>query len=147
MANAPLQIEIVTSCGTLILNKKGQIILCHVTGTNHWDLPKGMLELGESTLQAAKRELWEETGLELDDALFKEIGDFDYQKHKRLHLYKVRAPESLDSLGHLICKSYFSHHVTGAPTPEMDGFRWVSRHEIRSLCTLIMAQQLLSLDW
>jgi len=147
LENAPLQIEIVTSCGTLILNKRGQVILCHVTGTNHWDLPKGVREPGESTLQAAKRELREETSLELDDALFEEIGGFDYQKHKRLHLYKVRAPESMDSLGNLICKSYFSHHVTGAPTPEMDGFRWASRHEIRTLCTLIMAQQLLSLDW
>ena len=147
LQNATLHIEIGTSCGTLILNKRGQIILCHVTGTNHWDLPKGMREPNESTLQAAKRELREETGLELDDALFEEIGGFDYQKHKRLHLYKVRAHESLDSLGQLTCTSYFSHQVTGEPTPEMDGFCWASRHEIRSLCILPMAQQLLSLQW
>lgn len=147
LEDASLRIEIATSCGTLIINKRSQIILCHVTGTNHWDLPKGMRESNESTLQAAKRELREETGLELDDALFEEIGDFDYQIHKRLHLFKVRAHESLDSLGQLICTSYFSHHVTGEPTPEMDGFCWASRHEIRSLCTLLMAQQLLSFDW
>ena len=147
LPNTTLQIEIATSCGTLILNKREQIILCHVTGTNHWDLPKGMREPDESNLQAAKRELREETGLELDDALFEEIGGFDYQKRKRLHLYKVRAPESLDGLGHLICTSHFPHHVTGEPTPEMDGFCWASRHEIRSLCILPMAQQLLSIDW
>jgi putative (di)nucleoside polyphosphate hydrolase len=46
----------------------------------------------------------EETGLELDDALFEEIGSFHFQKHKRLHLYKVRAPQNLDSLGHLVSK-------------------------------------------
>lgn len=55
--------------------------------------------------------------------------------------------ESLDSIGQLICTSYFSHHVTGEPTPDMDGFCWTSRHEFRSLCTLPMAQQLLLLDW
>lgn len=147
LVNARLRVEMATSCGTLIFHQRGQILLCHVTGTNHWDIPKGMREPGESNLHAAKRELGEETGLELDDALFEEIGGFDYRKHKRLHLYKVRAPDSLDSLGHLICTSHFSHHVTGEPTPEMDGFCWASRDEIRSLCILPMAQRLLLLDW
>jgi putative (di)nucleoside polyphosphate hydrolase len=147
LANATLQREIATSCGTLILNKRGQIILCHVTGTDHWDIPKGVREPDESTLRAAQRELREETDLELDDALFEELGGFEFQAHKRLHLYMVHAPESLDNLGHLVCTSHFSHQVTGAPTPEMDGYCWASRHEIKSLCTLLMAQQLLSLDW
>jgi len=147
LAKTTLQIEIATSCGTLILNTRGQILLCHVTGTQHWDIPKGMLESGESTLDASKREMREETGLEFDDALFEEIGRFHFQKYKKLHLYKVRAPENLESLGHLVCTSYFSHPVTGEPTPEMDGFRWASRDEIRSLCILPMAQRLLSLEW
>jgi putative (di)nucleoside polyphosphate hydrolase len=141
------QLEIATSCGTLIFNDSGQVLLCHVTGTNHWDLPKGMREPGESTLEAAKRELREETGLDLDDDLFQEIGGFHYQKNKRLHLYKVRAPANLHCLGHLVCTSHFSHRVTGKPTPEMDGFRWAFREDIRSLCIFPMAQQLLSLKW
>jgi putative (di)nucleoside polyphosphate hydrolase len=146
LAHATSPIEIATSCGTIILNTRGQLLLCHVTGTNHWDIPKGMREPDESTLDAAKRELMEETGLELDEALFEEIGGFNYQKHKRLHLYKTRALE-LDDLGHLICTSYFPHQVTGEPTPEMDGFCWASREDIRALCTLRMAERLLSLDW
>lgn len=147
LANPLLQTEIATSCGTLIFNKNGQILLCHVTGTNYWDLPKGMRESGESYLQAAQRELMEETGLAFDSALFEEIGGFAYQKHKRLHLYKVCAPDCLDSLDHLVCTSYFSHHATGESTPEMDGFCWASRDQIRSLCTLPMAQQLSASDW
>ena len=31
-----------TSCGTLVINQHGQILLCHVTGTRNWDIPKGM---------------------------------------------------------------------------------------------------------
>jgi 8-oxo-dGTP pyrophosphatase MutT (NUDIX family) len=146
-AHATAPMEKPTSCGTLIFNRQGQLLLCHVTGTGHWDIPKGMRQPGESTLDAAKRELKEETGLELDDALFEEIGSFDYVKHKRLHLYQLRAPECLDSLGKLGCTSYFIHPVTGEPTPEMDGYTWAFRDEIPSLCLLQMARQLLMLKW
>jgi 8-oxo-dGTP pyrophosphatase MutT (NUDIX family) len=135
------------SCGTLIINKRGEILLCHVTGANHWDIPKGMRDDEELPIEAAIRELREETGLVFDEDRFEELGEFEYLKHKRLHLYKIRAPEHLDSLGHLICTSHFAHHVTGEPTPEMDGFCWASRDEIRTLCTPRMAQRLLSLDW
>jgi putative (di)nucleoside polyphosphate hydrolase len=147
LANFHIQTDVATSCGTLIINKHGELLLCHVTGTNHWDIPKGLREQGESTLEAAKRELREETGLQLDDAMFEEIGSFEHLKNKRLHLYKAHAPESLDSLGNLICTSYFSHDVTGDPTPEMDCFRWASRDDITSLCPFPMACRLLALEW
>ena len=139
--------ELPTSCGTLIINKMGELLLCHVTGTNHWDIPKGMQSTGESTIEAAKRELREETRLKFDDLLFEEIGCFEYQKNKRLHLYKVHASDDFDSLGHLICTSHFPHHVTGRPTPEMDGFCWASRSDIRTLCWPRMAERLLSPEW
>lgn len=35
----------------------------------HWDFPKGMVEVGEDPLQGAKREVWEETTV--DDLDFK----------------------------------------------------------------------------
>lgn len=136
-----------TSCGTLIINKRGEILLCHVTGTNHWDIPKGLQDPGESTLQAAVRELREETGLAFDERLFEEIGDFDYRPDKRLHLYKLKAPDDFDSLGHLICTSHFPHHLTGEPTPEVDGFCWATREQVRTMCWPRMAQRLLALDW
>lgn len=136
-----------TSCGTLIVNKRGGLLLCHVTGTRNWDIPKGLQDPGESTLEAAQRELREETGLEFDGSLFEDIGSFDYRSDKRLHLYKVHAPEDFDSLGHLICTSHFTHHVTGKPTPEVDGFCWATRDDIRTLCWPRMAERLLSLDW
>src|SRR5438128_11392321 len=85
--------ELATSCGTLVINKKGEVLLCHMTGTNHWDIPKGMQGTGESTLDAAKRELWEETGLKFGEVLFEEIGCSGYRKDKSLHLHKVRAAD------------------------------------------------------
>jgi 8-oxo-dGTP pyrophosphatase MutT (NUDIX family) len=139
-----------TSCGTLIVNGRGELLLCHVTGTAHWDIPKGMQDEGESTLAAARRELFEEAGLVLDAALFQDLGSFDYRADKRLHLYLARAPTALegpDGLAGLVCTSYFPHQVTGAPTPEADGYRWARRDEIRRLCWPKMGARLLALEW
>ena len=139
--------NLLVSCGTIVVNRRGEILLCHVTGADCWDLPKGVQEVGESALDAAKRELQEETGLVFNDEMFEEIGCFPFSREKRLHLFRVYAPHELDSLGHLICTSHFTHHVTGEPTPEMDGFCWAARHELAELCAPNLAERLLSLSW
>ncbi|MGZ3237054.1 MAG: NUDIX hydrolase [Burkholderiaceae bacterium] len=135
------------SCGTLIVNSKRQLLLCHVTNTDKWDIPKGMQNPGESTLEAAMRELYEETGLKFDENLFENIGEFDYRSDKKLHLFKVHASNDFGSLNHLRCTSFFSHHITGKSMPEVDGFCWVPREDIEKFCWPKMAQRLLSLEW
>jgi 8-oxo-dGTP pyrophosphatase MutT (NUDIX family) len=67
------------SCGILILNGQQELLLCHVTGQDHWDLPKGGAHEGESPLQAALRETREETGLDLAAEVLRELGRFDYR--------------------------------------------------------------------
>jgi bis(5'-nucleosidyl)-tetraphosphatase len=37
------------------------LLLHHISG--HWDFPKGNIELGEDGLQTARREIYEETGI------------------------------------------------------------------------------------
>lgn len=139
--------EIQTSCGTLVTNNKRQLLLCRATNMGHWDIPKGRMDPGELPLEAAMREMREETGLVFDANLFEEIGNFEYRWDKRLHLFRLRAPETLVTLDHLVCTSHFYHPVTKAPTPEMDAYRWAAREEIQILCTPRMCAQLLSLDW
>lgn len=126
---------------------RGELLLCHVTGTKYWDLPKGMQEPDESPLQTAQRELREETGLIFDEAKFEEIGDFDFRPDKRLHLFKLYVTDNMDSLGHLICTSHFMHRVTGAETPEVDAFCWAGKNDIPKLCGPRMSQRLLALEW
>jgi len=139
--------QLPVSCGTLIVNSKGQVLLCHVTHTAKWDIPKGMQDAGESTLEAAIRELREEAGIAFGAGRFEDLGCFDYRPDKRLHLYKVAVADELEVLDHLVCTSYFPHHESGEPTPEVDGFRWASRAEIGKLCWPRMAQRLLALQW
>jgi putative (di)nucleoside polyphosphate hydrolase len=135
------------SCGTLVLGPAGQLLLCHVTNTAAWDIPKGMQDPGETTLAAAMRELREEAGIAFEAHRFQDLGQFDYRRDKRLHLYRVEAGDELGDLSQLHCSSYFPHHATGAPTPEMDGFRWARRDEISQLCWPRMGALLLTLDW
>ena len=135
------------SCGTLVVDGAGRLLICHVTGTPKWDIPKGLLDPGEDTLAAAMRELGEETGLAFDAARFEELGRFSYRRDKSLHLYKVEVGDTLSDLGHLACCSFFPHRVTGKPTPETDGFRWATREEVARLCWPRMAERLLSLSW
>lgn len=135
------------SCGVLVVNPAGKLLLCHVTNTAHWDIPKGMQDPGEGTLETAMRELREEAGLVFDAERFIDLGGYAYRPDKRLHLYMVRAGEDLGSLEALACTSFFPHPATGRPTPETDGFRWAGRDEIAALCWPRMGQLLLGLGW
>ncbi|MES2317148.1 MAG: NUDIX hydrolase [Pseudomonadota bacterium] len=135
------------SCGTLVVNPAGQLLLCHVTDTAHWDIPKGMQDSGETTLEAAMRELREEAGIAFEAGRFEDLGGFAYRHDKRLHLYRVRVQDELGQLAHLACTSFFPHPVSGRPTPETDGYRWAGRSVLSALCWPRMGQLLLSLDW
>jgi putative (di)nucleoside polyphosphate hydrolase len=135
------------SCGTLVVDDRHRLLLCHVTNTKAWDIPKGMLDPGETPLEAAMRELREEAGIAFAPERFIDLGEFPYRRDKHLHLFQVQAGAELASLDHLVCSSFFPHHATGAPTPEMDGFRWAARADIARLCWPRMAERLLALDW
>ncbi len=50
------------SAGGVVINSKGEILVASQHGTS-WSLPKGHIEKGENPLKAAKREIFEETGV------------------------------------------------------------------------------------
>lgn len=52
----------------LVFNEKNEVLLQLRTDYNAWGFPGGAMELGESFLETASRELEEETGLILDNA-------------------------------------------------------------------------------
>lgn len=135
------------SCGTLVLDGAGRLLLGHVTGTAAWDIPKGMQDPGETTLEAAMRELREESGAVFAPERFADLGEFAYRPDKRLHLYRVDAGDELGDLAQLACTSWFPHHKTGKPTLEMDAYRWAGREEVSQLCWPRMAKLLLTLAW
>jgi len=59
--------EILLNCvGAAILNDKKQVLLQKRADKNLWGFPGGIMELHESFSEAIKREVEEETGLEID---------------------------------------------------------------------------------
>lgn len=72
------------SCGVLLFNEKKEFLILHKFSRGR-DIPKGHLENGETLIEAAKRELREETGIS-DDYIISEEFIFEsvyYPKYKR----------------------------------------------------------------
>jgi len=121
------------SCGIVIFGTGAEVLLCHVTGRDHWDLPKGGIGPGETPLQAALRETREETGLAVAAAALRELGRFEFGAKKDLHLFAARLP-GVD-LSTLHCESHFAHPFSGRRLPEMDGYGWFGFDQIAARCT------------
>jgi 8-oxo-dGTP pyrophosphatase MutT (NUDIX family) len=56
-----------TACGVIIENPEGKILLQQRRDNGKWGLPGGAMEIGEKFTDAAKREVLEETGIELNE--------------------------------------------------------------------------------
>ena len=125
------------SCGVVILSPQREVLLCHVTGQNHWDLPKGGIDAGETPLQAALRETFEETGLRLHAEALVELGRIKYTGKKNLHLFATRMPRI--DVSQLRCESRYLDHHSGRRLPEMDGYGWFAFARVPALCTPKMA--------
>ena len=125
------------SCGVVILNPDRELLLCHVTGQNHWDLPKGGIDPGETPLQAALREAHEEAGLCLDAQALLDLGRLPYTNKKNLHLFATCMPRF--DLNQLRCDSHYVDRPSGRHLPEMDGYGWFRFERMASLCTPRMA--------
>jgi len=131
----------IVSCGIVLLDPDGRVLLAHATGTNHWDIPKGQGEDGETHAQAALREMVEETGLVLDASRLVELGRFVYRRDKDLYLFAARAAGDELDLSRCTCTSLFPRHGDGRMIPEMDAYRWaapadVDQYASRSLARL-----------
>jgi 8-oxo-dGTP pyrophosphatase MutT (NUDIX family) len=111
------------SCGVLVLNAGGELLLCHATGTPRWDIPKGGAEVGERALDAAIRETAEETGLAFAPTDLLDLGERAYRPGKRLHLFATLSDRFDAAACH--CSTHFVDRF-GRTVPEMDGFAWVA---------------------
>ena len=121
------------SCGVIVLLESRELLLCHVTGQRHWDLPKGGRDVGETPIETALRETREETGLSLGADTLLDLGSHDYTARKGLHLFACLSAR-IDPR-ELHCASCFVERGSGRSRPEMDGFGWFGFDRIEALCT------------
>jgi 8-oxo-dGTP pyrophosphatase MutT (NUDIX family) len=59
----------ILQCGTsvIITNTEGHVLMLHRTDNDCWCFPGGAMEMGESAEAAAAREVYEETGLHVEN--------------------------------------------------------------------------------
>ena len=124
-------VGVALSCGILVLDADGELLLCHATGTRRWDIPKGGGEAGETEVRTAIRETYEETGLRFEPAELLELGRFAYMRGKDLHLYAALI-ERIDPAS-CRCTTSF-RDLRGRLRPEMDEFGWVPFDRVIERC-------------
>lgn len=111
------------SCGFLVIDTNtGKMVAAHATDSpsDLHDILKGHLEPGETYIEAALRELKEESGIVLDpnEPTIVDCGKHSYTREKDIYVFKVEIPVNIEELH---CDSMFTD-PHGIEKPEMDGF-------------------------
>ncbi len=106
----------------LVENGEGQVLLVHVyrytTDSIEWEIPAGIVEDGESVLEAARREVWEESGYETTDhELMYTYYPMNGMSNKVFHIARCRATSKTGD---------FDRN-------EVKEVKWVSRQEIQTM--------------
>ena len=94
--------KLILNCAGCVVEKDGRILFQRRSDNGEWSLVGGLLELGETYAQAAKREVREETGLAVELDAFLGI----YHNHSMLWPSGDRA--------HTLGAYYAAHIVSGA---------------------------------
>nr|WP_232071148.1 NUDIX hydrolase [Paraburkholderia pallida] len=130
----------IVSCGIVLLDPAGRVLLAHATGTGHWDIPKGQGEPGETEAQSALREMVEETGIAIDASRLVDLGRFAYRRDKDLHLFAARAQAAELDLSQCRCVSLFPRRYDGVMIPEMDAWLWVAPADVDQYASRSLAR-------
>ena len=118
---------VVTSCGVVVRDETGLVLLGQATGSARWDIPKGVAEAGESFVDAAVRELREETGLVSAPDALRAVGVFRYLPGKDLALFEWSA--GVVDVAGLRCGSLFRGR-DGRMVPELARFALMAWEEV-----------------
>lgn len=116
------------SAGGVVINKKGQVLVVNQKGTS-WSLPKGHIDKGEDALTAAKREIYEESGID-DLELVKELGS--YERHK-ISLDGGDDKSELKTISMFLFKT--DQEILKPTDPENPEAKWVEKEKVAELLT------------
>jgi len=121
----------------LLLTDGTKLLVCHVTGRNFYDIPKGLVDDGEEPAAACIREVREETNLLIKREIITDLGVYEYTRDKDLHLFLLHRRDLPDT-GSMGCSSFFINKA-GHRLPEVDGYRYIAFGEKEIYLTRSMA--------
>lgn len=137
------------SCGFYIINKNNELLITHPylgKGNGSWGIPKGKIDGGETKLQAAFRELQEETGLTIDDCDFVSLYKLPSRRYKSKNkiLYSwLMICDNFYSDTKIECISTFEYK--GKLFPENDKYMWIDIND-KNLKTMLHEAQVENID-
>ncbi|HLG93379.1 MAG TPA: NUDIX domain-containing protein [candidate division Zixibacteria bacterium] len=116
------------SAGGIVVNREGLVLVVNQNGTS-WSLPKGRLEPGETALEAAKREILEESGI----SHLELVADFgSYQRH----LIGVDGGDDKSEMKKIFMYLFKTNQTDLNPSdPANPEARWVKREEVANVLT------------
>ena len=117
--------------GLIIVNNYGKVLICKRKNSNQWQFPQGGIDKGETPIEAAKREIFEEVGIK--PSKIKVLGKIkDWVKYE---IPKELAKKSFKEKGIVGQKQkWFIFKIkteacisfVNDPDNEFDDFAWVS---------------------
>jgi 8-oxo-dGTP pyrophosphatase MutT (NUDIX family) len=116
------------SAGGIVINKEGLVLVVNQNGTS-WSLPKGHIEAGEDKLSAARREIYEESGV-TQLSLVKELGS--YQRH-RLGVNGLEDESELKVI-HMFLFTTNQNELSPVD-PQNPEARWVAKERVVEMLT------------
>ena len=110
----------IEAAGGVVVDEDGRVAVVHRPKYDDWTLPKGKLDPGETSEEAALREVWEETGLRC--TLVRELPSTEYTVRDRSKVvrYWLMSVESDPGF---------------AANDEVDELRWLSPADAVELLT------------
>ena|ERR1035437_863800 len=129
------------ACGIFIVKKDNSLLVCHPTRhkPDFWSIPKGKLEVGESLIDCAIRETYEESNVDLSNKskffTIHQLPPVNYG-HKKKILHPYLYWETIDSdfdweSFEIKCNSNVPEDRGGFP--EMDAYKWIPIEEARTI--------------
>jgi 8-oxo-dGTP pyrophosphatase MutT (NUDIX family) len=115
-------------------------LICHATQSHKrvfvgqtWTITKGKIEGDETPIQAAKREMAEETRIIFHEGIFVDESNYrDFKvNEKNVRVFMLSLPECYLKI-RLDCGSFITKgHLQGLP--EVDGYMWCSKNIAKEL--------------
>ena len=140
------------TCGIYLINKNDKLLITHPT--NHplfgsWSIPKGVPDKDESFLDAAIRETFEETGIDLTGIVMNRnikihyLPSVIYKSNKKTLYSFLIIDKELDDVK-VVCDSLAT--VNGVSFPENDDYKWVHISHIYMLKQYLHEPQTTNLE-